>query len=236
MTSAEPRQQLELSTLLAGSIHDMKNSLGLILQTVEALEDHVDQPLEQRRQRYRNLHHESLRLNNQMLQLLTLYKLQQDVYDLNVVEYPVADLLEEVALEHAPVLAARGVTLDWDCEPELLAFIDRDLVAGILGNALNNAQRFAREKVQLGGQPYSHPVGQGTMLTVDDDGPGFSSEKLAALQSGDFHAGTAGGDTGLGLLFSSQVAAQHCHHGECGRLVCANDSPLGGARLSLYLP
>lgn len=228
---------LDLSTLLASSIHDMKNGLSLVLQTVESLDAAAEAPVAQRRERYHSLRHEALRLNRQLLQLLTLYRAQEQRLSLAAEEYPVADLLEDCALEYGPALTDRGIAIAQSCAPTLLACCDPDLVAGVLGNALNNALRFARRRVRLAAGSWSYPGGRGVCLSVADDGPGFAASCLSSLRDGTGPGAQAGPqDTGLGLLFCARVAAEHRNRGQAGRIVCDNGGLAGGGRFRLYLP
>ncbi len=227
---------LELSTVLASSIHDMKNSLSLVLQTVDALDESAEAPVAARRQRYHSLRHEALRLNRQLLQLLTLYRAQEQRLTLASEEYPVADLLEDCALEYGPALADRGIEISRDCAPDLMACCDPDLIAGVIGNALNNALRFARRRVCLAAGSWTYAGGNGACLSVSDDGPGFPEATLKALREGRHAAGEGASDTGLGLLFCARVAAEHRNRGQSGRIVCDNGGLAGGGRFRLYIP
>lgn len=226
--------ELDFSSVLASSVHDMKNSLGLLLQTVENLEERAEEPLDQRQKHYQSLRYEAMFLNQQMVQLLTLYKLDRRLYSPNIESWPLAEILEEVALQHAPLFVPRGLDLNWDCSADLDGFCDRELVGGVLGHALHNALRHARNGVRLSAAPQA--AGQGVVLLVEDDGKGFPEHALlpedAVARAPDF----ASGSTSLGLYFSQLIARLHCSRGISGHLLCDNDSRLGGARFALYLP
>lgn len=96
----------------------------------------------------------------------------------------------------------------------------------MLGNLLDNAGKWARSQVLVGVQR----AGGELCLTVDDDGPGIpAAERERMFERGvqldDEHAGA-----GLGLDIVRALAQTY------GGRVQAATSPLGGARLSLWLP
>lgn len=108
--------------------------------------------------------------------------------------------------------------------------MDRALVARAVSNLLANASRHARERVTA----TVEVDGTRAWLHVDDDGPGIDPTQREAM----FHrfarldeARSADrGGSGLGLAIVASVATAH----QGG--VTAGGGPLGGARLSLWLP
>jgi signal transduction histidine kinase len=110
------------------------------------------------------------------------------------------------------------------------AIVDQALVARAVRNLLANAVRHATHQVRA----TVSATDDALWLHVDDDGAGIDPaqreemfRRFARLDE----ARTADrGGAGLGLAIVASVAA--VHHGGTE----ASDSPLGGARLSLWLP
>lgn len=135
------------------------------------------------------------------------------------------DLRELVAVEItelAPGAALAGASID--------VTADRALVARAVRNLLANAARHCRESVSVA----IEPVDGGVEVRVDDDGPGIPAHlrddvfgRFTRLDPG--RSGSDGG-SGLGLAIVASVAEVH------GGRVSAVASPLGGARLALWLP
>ncbi|MEC9342472.1 MAG: ATP-binding protein [Pseudomonadota bacterium] len=100
----------------------------------------------------------------------------------------------------------------------------------IVGNLLENAARFARDKVRLS---TGHDMLEGKpalVIHVDDDGPGMSeSECEIALQRGTRLDETTPG-SGLGLSIVRDIATEYRGSLALGR------SPLGGLRATVILP
>ena len=135
------------------------------------------------------------------------------------------DLRELVAAECrtiAPDSVVTGSAVDAEVDPSLVARAVRNVVA--------NARRHAVSRVEAtvttdGGVAVVH---------VDDDGPGVPAhlraqmfERFARL---DESRSTDRGGSGLGLAIAASVA--HTHGGS----IRADDSPLGGLRVSLRFP
>ena len=106
----------------------------------------------------------------------------------------------------------------------------REDAVRIARNLVANALAYGRERVRV---TTATEAGNGT-LTVDDDGPGIPVaerervfDRFARL---DRSRSREGGGFGLGLAISRELAVAQAGRIEVG------DSPLGGARMALYLP
>ncbi len=223
---------LDFASIIASSVHDMKNSLTLLLDSLdEAVQTPqiADSPVQEKLQQAQ---HEGKRLNRNLIQLLALYRLERAQLFVNIGENSVSELLEDVAAENEPLLAARRLQLQIDCSDELIGFFDRELVAGVLNTVINNSYRYARSQIRLCGEERAGQL----CIRVEDDGPGYPQKMLhgggqspAAI---DFHTGS----TGLGLYFAAQVAHLHRNGERHGYTETDNQGPAGGGRFSICLP
>ena len=97
-------------------------------------------------------------------------------------------------------------------------------------NIVRNALRYSNQRIQVA---FSADT-QGITIVVDDDGPGVSPEDREHIFRPFYRTDEArdreSGGTGLGLAIVSTAISQH--NGK----VIANDSPLGGLRLEIWLP
>jgi len=131
------------------------------------------------------------------------------------------------------VFASRGIIATYEVDPlSPLGFFDRELVASVLGNCINNAIRYARESLLI---TVSDEAGQ-LVLSINDDGDGYPAEMLE--RQADYVQGInhSSGSTGLGLYFANRIAALHQRNGVVGHTEIRNGGPLGGGVFSLYLP
>jgi signal transduction histidine kinase len=227
---------LDFPTVLASTIHDMKNSLGLVLATLDALEAQRGPRDARQAVHFAELRYESQRLNGQLMQLLAIYKLQQHLYTPNIQQCTLAEVLEEVALEHGLLLAGRDIQIDWQCDEELSGFFDRELIQGVLGNIVNNAFRYARGRMIVAAQPYPHAAGKGVEITLMDDGPGYPEKLLIDAEHAQSQIDFRAGRTGLGLYFCSLVADLHRSKAVHGHIACDNHGIEGGGCFRIFIP
>ncbi|HGH5991327.1 TPA: envelope stress sensor histidine kinase CpxA [Morganella morganii] len=97
-------------------------------------------------------------------------------------------------------------------------------------NIVRNALRYSNQHIQVA---FSADT-KGISIVVDDDGPGVNPEDREHIFRPFYRTDEArdreSGGTGLGLAIVSTAISQH--NGK----VTANDSPLGGLRLEIWLP
>ena len=222
--------QINFSTVLASTIHDVKNSLGVVLNSLDELLSSGDSsPPAGRLVKLRG---EAQRVNDNLVQLLALYKMENQGLVLNIDEYFVHDFLKEVLASEKAVLETRNIELGLRCAGDLAWYFDRDLIAGVLKNAVNNALRHARSMVLVTAEVKNHYL----VLSVKDDGEGFSDAMLTVGRQCGHGVNFSSGNTGLGLYFTSRVAELHKNKDKQGVIELSNSEELGGARFTIKLP
>jgi signal transduction histidine kinase len=95
-----------------------------------------------------------------------------------------------------------------------------------LDNALKYTPAGGRVDVLLGTE------GDGVRLWVDDSGPGIAPQERGRVFERLYRGDKSRGQRGMGLGLSLVKAVVEAHGGR----VEAQDSPLGGARLAVWLP
>lgn len=222
----------DLTMFLASSVHDMKNSLSVLLGGLERVLGKCNPDTFPEYESLSGMVYEGRRINSNLVQLLTLYKLGTDSYPFDPADHPVRELLDVIAAQNAPLLKPNDITLDVDCPEDIYAHFDEDLVSGVIGHALNNAIKYTRSRVRLA----ARLVDGGLELRIEDDGPGYPEKMIR--EGADAMRGVCfgSGSTGLGLLFSAAVAKLHRNRGRQGELRLENSGPLGGGCLILQLP
>lgn len=120
----------------------------------------------------------------------------------------------------------RGLSLDWQAPPSLVLPRDREDLLELLGNLLDNACKWADQRVQL----TVEEAADGYRLYVDDDGPGIDAERREAVlgRGTRLDEQVAGHGLGLGIVRDIIEAWN-------GRIEL-QDSPLGGLRVLVSLP
>ena len=223
----EKQSGLDFNMVLASSIHDMKNSLSMLLNQLEQLGTTLKNTPEGIEIRYQA---ERLRLN--LAQLLTLYRMDKKQYCVNIGEHSVYEMFEELVLHHQPVLNHKNIQLEIDCDDTLMWFFDRELVDGLLANLVNNAYRYASKCVRL----VARIENKWLKLSVIDDGPGYPATMLDAYKPEQSQISFCGGSTGLGLYFAHNIAQLHTNKLKMGYIILSNNGINNGASFNLYLP
>jgi signal transduction histidine kinase len=218
--------------ILASIIHDMKNSLGMVINTLEGLSCD-GQPNDQwQNSRVKLLQQEAKRLNNNLIELLTLYKLKNERITPNIEELNLSEFLEEIAAENRALAEAQGVRFDWQCAADLNGYFDEGLVRGVINNLIGNGLRYTRHELLLVAEAEEGYL----VLRVEDDGEGFPPEMLAVQHAIDGVDGFSDGRTHLGIYFAGMVARLHRDRGREGFIRLSNDCHLPGGCFSLLLP
>jgi two-component system sensor histidine kinase BaeS len=177
---------------------------------------------------------EARRLERLVGDLLDLAKLDARTFSLHFRTIDVAEVVEEVAEELRPVVDNAGLQLTvYPPARPLFARVDPDRLDQVLANLVENAAKYARTRISLGG------IGDGAeaRLIVEDDGPGIAPEEIGLIfnrhYSADRHArpGRPRG-SGLGLAIAAELSAA------MGATMRAESpiGPGGGTRMVVRLP
>ncbi|WP_328388389.1 PAS domain-containing sensor histidine kinase [Streptomyces sp. NBC_00400] len=112
--------------------------------------------------------------------------------------------------------------------PDLWA--DPDKVDQVLGNLLENAVRHGEGTVTIEVGPVADTTsGEGTSVTVSDEGPGIPEESMSRVFTR-FWRGSKRGGTGLGLYIVKGIVEAH------GGTITVGRAPAGGAQFRFSLP
>ncbi|PTT60912.1 histidine kinase, partial [Pseudomonas sp. HMWF007] len=170
----QDEQALDFSTVIASTVHDMKNSLAMLMQAHSQWLARL--PQAQRSGAEQGvIDFEFAHLNGMLVQLLGLYKLGVNQMPLQPAYHELDDFIEAQLAAHQEVFASRGIIATYEVDPlSPLGFFDRELVASVLGNCINNAIRYARESLLI---TVSDEAGQ-LVLSINDDGDGYPAEML----------------------------------------------------------
>lgn len=98
----------------------------------------------------------------------------------------------------------------------------------LYGTLLENAIRFANTTVRFT-LAQSSALHAKVVLTLEDDGPGFSQEQLKILATDDPLLGSSSGGFGLGLSIVRDIVS--AYEGQ----LCIEQSSLGGAKISISI-
>jgi len=225
------KKNITFNTIMASSVHDMKNSLSIIIDTAETLAKD-DSLSKTQHQSLDLLHIEGERLNNTFIQLLALYRIENKQYSLNIDSHNVYDCLEEAMFENETLLAHHNIELEIKCDEEQEWFFDKALTLGIINTIINNALRHTNSKIVL----TANTGASGMVISILDDGPGYPDQILNRDDDEQSELSFNSGNTGLGLHFAKVVAEMHNKGEQRGHIELSNNGINDGGKFSIHLP
>jgi K+-sensing histidine kinase KdpD len=226
-------EALGLTPAFAMVSHDIKNSLGILLKHIRAISDYCDIEDSGINKECANMEYEVRRINNNLVKMLTLFKVEEGSYMLNVDAHSVSEFLEESMLEHGDLAKQKGIGYEIACSDELFWYFDRNLMSGVMSNAINNAMRYTNDWLRIS----TETTDNGLIITVEDNGDGFPASMLD--KQGEFfrpESGFLNNNTGLGLYFTKVVLDLHKHEDRQGEVTLSNGGTLGGGCCNILLP
>lgn len=223
---------MDINLVMASTVHDVKNSLGLIDGQLLSVIHRLEKTDPETAQVIRRIQLECGRINNGMVHMLGLYKMHKGTFVPNFDEVLVADVIDDAISRYSELLRALGVTLevvndDEDC----LWYMDANLIEGLLGNVLTNAIRYTNSRLVF----RISCDDDWLTICIEDDGQGFP-EKMLALPHQPASVCFESGATGLGLFFCQKIAEAHTNGGQQGYIRLTNLPDDGGAVFALKLP
>jgi len=222
----------DFSAIIASSVHDMKNSLCMLLGALDEIMSNCDPAQCPSFEGFSHVRYEGNRVNNSLIQLLSLYRINNDQYSLNLTENDVEECLEECFLESQGLLELKGIKSELNCGEDLLWYFDRNLIEGMLNSVINNSYKYTKSIIRI-----NTAIEDGYLvISVEDDGNGYPE---SMIHKGSQHVPGIDyktGSTGLGLYFASQIANMHSHKDKRGYITTTNDGISGGGKFCIYLP
>lgn len=212
--------------------HELKTPLTNIRMYAELLEDLLGETDEQSRSHLGVIVSESQRLSRLIGNVLSFSRGRRNTLNLHASPGVVDDTLRSTVQHFEPALEKQGIRVVLEGNAPAEMNFDRDALEQILGNLLNNVEKYAKgaDRVEL----TSEQTERGVAIVVHDDGPGVAiRERIRIFEP--FHRvsnkltdGVAG--TGIGLSIARDLARLHggdltledSTHGACFKLTLAS--------------
>jgi len=227
---------LEFSDILASTIHDTKNSLGMLYNTLDTLIGQCQEKGCPVQKDHFLLQYELRRLNHNFIRMLSLYKAKKANFPISLDYHSVSDCLDEAIVVNEPLLTSKGIDIELQCPADLFWSFDKELIMGILDSMLNNEYLYTKDKLMVSARREEEYL----VINLEDDGPGYPD---CFLMDSRWKSGSAGshvsfltGSTGLGLYFSALVAKSHTREGREGFIRTMNGGIYNGGVFSFSLP
>jgi K+-sensing histidine kinase KdpD len=226
------KSNIDFATVLGSAVHDMKNSLCLLLQSIENLTQTSSTENQLVKEHLASAHYEASRLNTGLVQLLSLYRAGLNSLPLNIDQHYIEDVVDEVLASNERYLQHKNMSLKVIQSEDLVWYLDLDLICLLLNDMLINAMRYSQKNIQL--SIYSED--EYLVFKVEDDGPGYPTNMLEAVDINMQNYDIGHGRTGLGLFFARLIAEAHTNGEKQGSISLQNGGALDGSVFTLKLP
>ncbi|MDQ5947089.1 MAG: two-component system, NtrC family, sensor kinase [Pseudomonadota bacterium] len=217
-----------LGTMLSGVAHELNNPLSNISTSCQILlEEQDDMPPDIRHDLLTQIDGEVLRAQRIVSTLLDFARERQ--YER--VQTPLRQLVEEVLQLTRSLTPPDAIILD-DVPEVLQIDVDRQRFQQVLINLLQNAAGVIGSggQIRISARRELRPEGEGTIIAVEDNGPGIAPENLPRIFDPFFSTKPVGKGTGLGLFIVHEIVGQH------GGTVSVESEPGQGCRFSVHIP
>ncbi|MGC3833146.1 sensor histidine kinase [Moritella viscosa] len=213
------KDTVDYALILTSAVHDMKNSLCLLLQSIESMSADIKASQDDRKHgaKLADLHYEVLRLNSSLIQVLSLYRDEKDQLPLNIAECFIADYFNEFCIKNQMYSDSNNIEISINIDIDLAWYCDHNLINYLLSVTANI-------------------VNKKLVIEIADNGDGYPDSMLQAQHSAMGELSCKQGRTGLGLYFARLIANAHIIKGEVGHIELKNGGSLGGGIFTLTLP
>jgi len=218
----------DLNAIIMSVVHDVKNSLLLSSGTLEQLSLEIPSDLQAEIDKVQT---EIKGVNQSLMRMLTLYKMQTNVFSLNRDQYNVYDFIEELVLTNSSINSTDNLKINIECDEYLEWFFDIDLLANVINSIINNTIRYAKEQVILRARISDKML----IIDIEDDGAGYPQAMLEQNQSINTQIDFNVGNSGLGLFFAQKIAHLHNNKDKQGYTAISNLES-GGGCFTICLP
>lgn len=223
---------VDFSFILASSVHDMKNSVGMLMQTIEELAETATPDNSEQSRQLAVLGYEAARINGELIQLLALYRMQNQRMLVQLDECYIDEIIADQVTRNEILFRSRNIQVDVDCGEDICWYLDSELIGGMLNNVLVNAARYCEHRIKV----VAFVKADKLHMIVADDGQGFPEFMLNSAELVREGVSFSEGSTNMGLLFARQIARLHRRADQVGQIVLANGGVLKGGQIEVILP
>ncbi len=236
MTEARRVERMRVD-FVANASHELRTPLASLLGFVETLQGPAKEDAQARSKFLTIMREQAQRMARLVDDLLSLSRIEQHLHLRPDTPVDLAMLVAHIVDTLAPMAEENGLALDVELAQNVIVPGDRDELARVIENLIENAIKYGRKDSNgaVGSIEVSLALsGADAVLTVRDHGPGIAPEHLPRLTERfyriDAGKSRAKGGTGLGLAIVKHIVLRHR-----GRLTI--DSTLGnGAAFRVFLP
>jgi len=235
LTEARSVERMRVD-FIANASHELRTPLASLLGFVETLQGPAREDPKARERFLGIMREQAQRMARLVDDLLSLSRIEQHLHLRPDTPVDLTMLVAHICDTLAPMAEETGLALEMDLAPNLVAPGDRDELARVFENLIENAIKYGRPN---GDEPGRIRValsetGREAVFAVQDNGPGIAPEHIPRLTERfyrvDAGKSRAKGGTGLGLAIVKHIVLRHR-----GKLMI-DSAPGMGALFRVSLP
>ncbi len=201
------------SRFFANMTHELRTPLAIMLAPLElVLEGELGQITEAQRGSFQTMFRNGLKLLKLINDLLDLSKLEESKLRLRVAEHDLVDHLKQLTAQTMVLAQRKQLQLRFLPEHDKqLVFCDLERLERVFVNLLSNAIKFTEPGGTV--QVWLFEKQDTVEIVVEDDGPGFPTDKAEQLFERFYQVDMGGtrrhGGTGIGLALARELVTLH---------------------------
>ncbi|TWT25987.1 ATP-binding protein [Planomicrobium sp. CPCC 101110] len=198
---------------LASISHELRTPLTYIKGYAD-IAGRPDTSEEEKREYISIIREETAHLTALVQHLFELAQLDQNQFSIQKKAVSLDELFRSVINLVRPVFEEKRISLSVHCDPNIIAFIDRERFQQVLLNILDNARKYSKEgtKVVLQGKQDDAHIS----ISVQDEGEGIQEADIPfvfdRLYRVDKSRSRQLGGSGLGLAIAKEIVGLHGGH------------------------
>jgi signal transduction histidine kinase len=236
MAVSQLRREGELARLRSDFVssvsHELRTPLAQVRLFLETLRLGRYSTDEQREWILDNMERETTRLNTLVDNVLHFSRAESGATGGDKETICLAEYLERLVHEFAPLAAARGVHFETRLEPGLFAPLHAESFRQVILNLLDNAVKYGPQGQTV--RVATAALADVVRVLVDDEGPGVGPNERRAIwepfRRGEHAIGSVAVGSGIGLAVVREIVEWH------EGVAWVEDAPEGGARFVVHLP
>ncbi len=209
--SRDTREAAQRVSFVTQVSHELKTPLTNIRLYAELLENRVPKEDPRAQRHIRVIVEESQRLSRLIHNILTFSRQQRQKHSLHPTSCDPNAILQRTLEQFAPTFATKNIVIETETSDAPFVFADPDAIEQILGNLLNNVEKYAAEGEWLGIR-FVKEAPEFLRIEIQDNGPGIPATFREHIfhpffrLSGKLSDGVTG--TGIGLTIARELARQ----------------------------
>lgn len=199
------------SDFVANVSHELKTPITSIKGFVETLIEGALEDKENSREFLKIINNHTERLNNLINDLLDLSQIESRAVKLNISDFNLNELIEEVLSGFKSQLKKKGISVSCEVLSGTILKADRERIQQVLVNLIDNAVKFNKENGFV--KIYTEDQNGKTKIIVEDSGQGIPEKDLPRIFERFYRVDKARsrelGGTGLGLSIVKHIIELH---------------------------